>query len=219
MDHSEGGRSRPCPNPKTFYLDEVEKLFLDSLFEHLDTPDLLYSYAKNYLEERRRLNASRINRRAEIEAQRDAASKDVTRLTEWALNGLGDHAELLSRAKAKGEERDRLTLELASMGEQESNIDIHPAAIRHYAEEIFSVRQEMQRRGYDFDGDGPVSAALRELIGSITVYRGRDGDDGLSIKVTGWLDAVMRAPNAYGVKLVAEDRCGLGGPMSAVPVP
>ena len=197
--------SGACPNPKTFYLDEVEKLFLDSLFEHLDTPDLLYSYAKNYLEERRRLNASRVNRRAEIEAQRDAAAKDVTRLTEWALNGIGDHTELLARAKAKGEERDRLTLELATMGEPESNIDIHPAAIRHYAEEIVSVQREMQRRGYAYDGDGPVSAALRELIGSITVYRGRDGDDALSIKVTGWLDAVMRAPNACGVKLVAEE--------------
>jgi len=68
-------------------------------------------------------------------------------------------------AKAKGEERDRLTLKLESMGEPESDIHIHPAAIRYYAEEIGSVRQEMQRRGYDHGRDSPVSAALRKLIG------------------------------------------------------
>ena len=49
--------SGTCPDPKTFYLDTVEKAVLSGLTAEMRHPDVIAEYVRTYHEERKRLSA------------------------------------------------------------------------------------------------------------------------------------------------------------------
>ena len=49
--------SGTCPDPKTFYLDTVEKAVLNGLTAEMRHPDVIAEYVRTYHKERKRLSA------------------------------------------------------------------------------------------------------------------------------------------------------------------
>ncbi len=207
--------SGACPNPKTFYADEVEELAIDSLAKELATPDQIKVYAERYIKSRIEQDGQENRRRAEIEARITAIAKDNDRLLDLLMKGVGDQDAIDARMKAQGRERDELKAELASL-QVGSNVIFHPTAIKHLADTLaaqskrplWSNRAKLKLTIAMLDDMGELGPIVRELIRSITLYR--DDDDRLLIKVEASLvpflqDATAATPKVGMVPLVAEE--------------
>jgi hypothetical protein len=65
---SAANESGTCPDPKTFYLDVVEKAVLTGLTAEMRQPDVIAEYVRTYQEERQRLAADADARRPQAGA-------------------------------------------------------------------------------------------------------------------------------------------------------
>lgn len=210
--------SGSCPAPKTFYLDLIEGMVLESLTHHLKDPDLMAAFLEEYQAERRRLNGSKISRKAEIEKRIAFLDKDNDRLMDWALRDAGDPERLLAKMKEQKAEMDRLAAELSTLDEAEVKVDLHPAAIRRYTEALVSLQGVM--RAAELDGDSEAAKMVRELVNTVTVYDNPGTKKGVRIKVDGSFSAFAEPPKGTKFasvggsvpKLVAEVRYGLNQP-------
>ena len=188
--------SGACPDPKTFYLDEVEDLVIDSLTKELASPERIYVYAKAFLEKCRTQAVHENHRREEIDARMAAIAKDLQRLMEWALRGLGDETEHLAMQKVLGQERNRLKLELARLA-QVDNVVVHPTAVKTFAERLRvasndprrSTRGRLEMTLTMLHDMGELSRLARDLIQSVTLSRDKDG--AMLMRVESWLEPFL----------------------------
>lgn len=79
-----------CPDPKTFYLDVVERAALAGLQGEMRAPVVMAEYVRTYHQERQRLASDAILRRATIERQIAEKEKIVRRTMDMLLNEWGD---------------------------------------------------------------------------------------------------------------------------------
>jgi hypothetical protein len=180
--------SGACPDPKTFYLDEVEGLAVTSLTRELASPDQIKVYAERYIKARIAQDAHENGRRAEIEARIAAIVKDNDKLLDLLMKGMGDQDAIDARMKAQKRERDELRGELASLPVG-SNVIFHPKAIKALADKLSSRstshvdnrRAKLEATISMLDDIGELAPIVRELIRSITPYW--DDDGRLTIKV------------------------------------
>ena len=74
--------SGTCPDPKTFYLDTVEKAVLSGLTAEMRHPDVIAEYVRTYHEERKRLSAESDATRSRLERQLSELTGDIDRLVD-----------------------------------------------------------------------------------------------------------------------------------------
>ncbi|WP_416366626.1 recombinase family protein [Sphingobium yanoikuyae] len=207
--------SGSCPAPKTYYLENVERLVLNSLLGHLHHPELIESFVAEYQAERRKLNADKHSRIGELQNRINFLDKDNDRLLDWARRDLGDPVKLLTQMKEQAQEIDRLKVELGNCEEPDNKVDLHPAAIKRYAKGITTARELYETA--QLDGSGEHADIVRELITQVVVMPNDISPLGLEIEVSvrfepfGYKEgqprrAGLAAATAYrGVKGVAEE--------------
>lgn len=176
--------SGACPAPKSFYLDDVEEMVIASLTKELASPDQILSYAKAYMEKRHADAIHENRRRNDIEERLQAIEKDNARLLDWMLQGVGDADALASKMKAQGEEKKSLKVELAALPAG-TNIAVHPAAIKSFAQRLQDNRPKLEMALHLLDDVGELSRLIREVIQSITLDKTEEG--AITTKVTNWL--------------------------------
>ncbi|WP_409530006.1 recombinase family protein [Shinella zoogloeoides] len=166
--------SRSCPDPKTYYLEDVEELFLDSLTRELATPDQIHRYAKAYMEKLHANAEHEDRRRRQIDKRLAEIEKDNERLTDMLMRGLGDTRIIDKRIKEQAEERADLERELRSLPEA-SNIVVLPSAIKHFADKLRKSRAKTEVVLQTLDDMGELPRLVRELVHSITLRKTETG--------------------------------------------
>lgn len=194
--------SGACPNPRTFYLDDVEELIIEGLSNELASPDQITRYAKAWLEGRHKEAAKDIARRSKAETELKAIGKKLERITGMLIDGLGDAKALDEAAKELGDRRDRLEAELAKEPPP-SNVTVHPAAVARFAESLtksrdylHSARAKLQMTLHMLNDRGDLQKLIREVVKSITLSRTDDG--GMRAEVSTWLDGFTMGEQALG---------------------
>ena len=104
--------SGTCPDPKTFYLDTVEKAVLNGLTAEMRQPDVITEYVRTYHKERKRLSAEADATRSRLERQLGELTGDIDRLVDAIAKGHGDPSVLGPRSTALYEEKKRIRGEL-----------------------------------------------------------------------------------------------------------
>ena len=189
--------SRACPDPKTFYLQDVEDLVIGSLAHELATPERIHFYAKRYFETRFKEEADSHRRRNDIERRLSRIEDENMRLVNLMLLDGADTKTLGTKTKENAQERERLELELARLP-QGSKVVLHPASIKRFADKLTarsfiphcSNRAKLEITLTTLDDIGELGPILRELIRSITV--GRDANGRLTIDVEGYLPPFLQ---------------------------
>lgn len=74
--------SGTCPDPKTFYLETVERAVLSGLSAELRHPRVIAEYVKTYHEERKRLAREYDVKRSRIERRLGEVSREIARLVD-----------------------------------------------------------------------------------------------------------------------------------------
>ncbi|WP_029660477.1 recombinase family protein [Aliihoeflea sp. 2WW] len=183
--------SGACPDPKTFYLADVEELVIHSLTKELASPEQIEVYARRYIEARHAQGAHEHRRRAEIEARLAAIAKDNDQLLGLLMKGIGDQDAIDARMKAQGAERDDLKQELASLPKG-NNVVLHPTAIKAFANRLMGKaidplrppRARLEMTLILLDDMGELAPIVRELIRSITLDRDDDGRLTIEVEAT-----------------------------------
>ena len=200
--------SGTCPDPKTFYLDTVEKAVLSGLTAELRHPHVIAEYVRSYHEERKRLTATADAKRSRLQRQLGELTGKIDRLVEAIAKGHGDPAVLGPRATALHEERKRIVAELEAAPPTEV-ITLHPAVLARYEEQLTHI-QEVLDRGVRA-GDSESAEAMRDLVETVTVFRDPSKLGGVEVEIVGRLTALLGEkayPNGVrGVwgKMVAEE--------------
>lgn len=184
--------SRSCPNPKSFYAEDVEALVMDSLTKELASPSQIYEYAKSYMAERHAKAAHEGQRRKMVESRLKAIEKENAKLVDLMISGIGDAETLGAKSKELGWERDDLRIELASLPEA-SNIIVHPSAIQHFARKLAGSRAKLEYALHMLDDMGELQELVRDVIKSVTLSKGEDS--ATSIYVESYLEPFLSEPD------------------------
>lgn len=186
--------SKSCPNPKSFYAEDVEALVIDSLTKELASPSQIYSYAETFMEERHAKAAHENQRRKAIESRLKAIEKESSKLVDLMIGSIGDVETLGVKSKELGRERDDLRVELASLPEA-SNVSVHPAAIKHFARKLAGSRAKLEYALHMLDDMGELHPVVRGIIKSVTLSKDHDGV--ICIYVESFLEPFLAEPGAH----------------------
>jgi hypothetical protein len=87
--------------------------------------------------------------------------RDIDKITDYLLRGIGDEATLDNRQKSLVAEKKEFEAKLATTGGDEPTnvIDIHPAALKHVLASAIELCNLMKRG--DLSGDHAASEAFR----------------------------------------------------------
>lgn len=189
--------SGACPDPRTFYADEVDQLVIDGLADELASPAQIEKYAKAYIKARIASEADQHRQRADIKRRIAAIEKDNDRLLDMLLNNEGVRSAVDARMKSQDAERQQLVAKLATIPEG-SNVVLHPTAIKHLAAKLkgpardwlHSPRARLTVALDQLHDMGELAPIVRELIRTVTVSRD-PSDDGLVIEVEAHLDPFL----------------------------
>lgn len=194
--------SGSCPDPKTFYLGDVEALVINTLSHELATEEQVNRYARAWLEGRHKDAAKGVARRAKAESRLKVIAKELERITTMMIKGLGDEQALDAASKELGVERDRLKAELAK-NLPASNIVAHPAAIARFANSLtesrdylHSSKAKLELTLHNLHDRGDLHQLLREVVASVTLSREEDGR--MCAQVATWLDRFVEGGQALG---------------------
>jgi DNA invertase Pin-like site-specific DNA recombinase len=102
--------SRSCPDPKTFYLADVEDLVISSLAHELATSERIEFYARRYIESRFKEERDSHRRRADMEKRLAQIEAENMRLVNLLLQDGADMKTLGAKTKENGQERGRLEM-------------------------------------------------------------------------------------------------------------
>jgi site-specific DNA recombinase len=175
--------SGTCPDPKTFYLDTVEKAVLCGLKREMRHPDVIAEYVRTYHKERKRLSAKADAVRTRLECQLSDLTGDIERLVNAIAKGHGDPAVLGPRSTALYEEQKRIRAELDAAPAPTEVIALHPAVLARYEDQLTSL-QEALDKGVRA-GDSQCAEAIRDLVETVTVFRDTSKPGGVEVEIVG----------------------------------
>ena len=188
-----------CPDPKTFYLETVEKAVLSGLSAELRHPEVIAEYVKTYHEERKRLAAESDAKRMRLQRRLDEIRREIDRLVDGIAKGVGDPNDLGARMNVLSTERKTLSAEFEAEPPPVNVLALHPAVLGRYAEQLGKLQDALAKGINAGDSDG--AEAIRDLVETVTVFRDSSRPGGVEVEIAGRLTALLGAP-AYpnGVK-------------------
>lgn len=201
--HTESGS---CSDPKTFYLDVVEDVVVNSLLRNLHDPEAVTAYIEEYLAERKRLAAEAINRKSALERKIAVQQREIDRIVDAVAKGLMEAEEIGDRIKVAKIARNQLKEELAAVDPVDNVVTLHPAALKRFKDQMQELREAL---GGDFTShDVRGAAALRSIVKSVTVFRDESRKGGVRVEVQGHLNALLKFGALAVEKVVAGERSG-----------
>ena len=128
--------SRSCPEPRSFYLEHIERMVLDQLEREAGDPDVLAAYVAEFQAEKNALAATSLDKRTRLERDIAVAKREIARLIDNLQKGLVEGEDIQEPLKAAKAERDAAQAELSKLEPLENVLVIHPASVKKFAEQI-----------------------------------------------------------------------------------
>jgi hypothetical protein len=82
--------SNTCPDPRTYYLDQIERAVLEVLRSELQAPEQVRRFVRIYREERHRLAKTAAGERGKAEQRLNEVNRELDRVTDRLIKGVGD---------------------------------------------------------------------------------------------------------------------------------
>lgn len=200
--------SGTCPDPKSFRLDTIEQLVVDTLHTTLAKPEHLQQFVDVYVEERQRLAREATAQRSSIERRLARVVGEIDRVIDGYAKGLLNDDDLRSRLPDLKTKRAQLEADLAHQPEVPDAPTLHPTAVTHY-------RQLIARLSDAVTQDPVLGETLHDLVTRVTVHRDPTSGKGVRVQIEGRLNALLQLTfdrgkvavgGKLGGKVVAEDR-------------
>jgi len=194
--HSQSG---DCPDPRTYYVDEIEDAVFQTLEAELSTPTFLESFVKSYRQELLRLSQIAPNERAAIERQLAKISAEIDRFTRLLGEGIGDVARLDAEIKSRLPEERRLKDQLAAMDTSPHKVALHPGILQAQLRAVRQLKSSLAA------GESEAGKLIREVVDRIVlipnrkIISRRDSPKPI-IDIVGKLDALLESRGSPPVR-------------------
>ena len=177
-----------CDNPKTFYLNIVEELVVDTLRKELETPAMLAEYVTAYNEARVEFARQTARRRNTLEKKIHDLDAECDRLLQLLIKNVGNEDRIGADMKAKDEQLKALRVELEQEPAPVDVVALHPGTVQRYQAQLEALHAEISD---DIQKNAPeIGALMRELIHSITLYP-TEKWGGVSLEIQGKLRLLL----------------------------
>ncbi len=166
--HHESG---DCPDPVTTYVEVVERKVIDRVIGLFSSPEDINVLLKSARAEARKHTGDKITERSKLERRLGELDREVERLTDLLVRGIGVEAVLDQRLKAAYTEKTQIETKLVGLSNEQSDnvINIHPAALKMVLTCATELRGVMERG--DMEGDHALSEAFRFFLHSVVVHK------------------------------------------------
>lgn len=153
-----------CDDPRSYYVDDVEKRVLDLLRQELIHPDIIREFLAEYEAEMKRLRLSAAGERQSLERELKRTSARATHLNNLLMNGMGDMTRINAELQPLLErERDlEARLELAELP---AVVVLHPASRERYVRAIASLHETLAA-----DATTEGAQIVREVVEKIALH-------------------------------------------------
>jgi len=190
--------SGTCPDPQTFYVDDIENRVLSALRAEMKSPAAIAEYVKTYTEERQRLAAKLEKQRAASERKIGELRCALDRLVDDIAFGRVDSAIFGPRATELDQERKPLESQLAA-ADAPKVITLHPGVLADYERKLERLQEAIE---LDIqEGDPAHGQAIRDLVECVTVRHKAECPGNIEIEITGRLNSLLgdkAFPNRVG---------------------
>ncbi len=156
--------SSDCPDPRSYYIDEIEARVLGLLRRELQEPDAIRDFLAAYETEMKRLRMSSTTQRASNEAELARASARATRLNDMLMDGFGDRVRVNDELQILLVRESELKLRLAAMAVP-SVVILHPGARERYLTAVARLHETLGS-----DGETEAAKVVREVIETVVLH-------------------------------------------------
>nr|WP_317892147.1 recombinase family protein [uncultured Sphingomonas sp.] len=159
--HKESG---DCPDPRSYYIDEIEARVLGLLRSELQEPDAIRDFLETYEAEMKRLRMSSTTQRASLEAELVKASARAERLNNLLMDGLCDPVRTQPELQATLTKENDLRQRLAAIATP-SVVVLHPGARERYLTAVARLHETLGK-----DGESEAAKVVREVIETVVLH-------------------------------------------------
>lgn len=181
--------SGDCPDPRSYYIDEIERRILSLLREELQQPEVIRDFLDAYEAEMKRLRASSSSRVAALQRELTQTTARATRLNNMLMDGHGIPERVNEELQRVLMRENELKVTLASSAAPKV-IALHPSARDRYLSAVAKLHETLGA-----DGDSDPAKVVREVIDRVVLYpvgpaRNRH-TAAPKIELIGWLEALI----------------------------
>ncbi len=156
--------SGDCPNPRSYYVDEIEQRVLTLLRSELEEPTIIAEALNAYEVEMKRLRASSVSRRAMLESKLAKLSAKADRLNRLLMDGLGDAVRINDELQKVLQQESGCKHELSRI-EVPTNVSLHPTARDRYLAAVTRLHEVL-----GCDGSSDAATTIREVVETVVLY-------------------------------------------------
>jgi site-specific DNA recombinase len=161
LECSNARENGTCPEPRTFYLDQVEDTVLNGLRAELKNPQVLSEYVCEYHAERQRLASKAVRNVTRLERRRGEIDREVERLVNGIAKGIGNPNVLGDRMNEILSERGKIEAQLEAARAKPTVVALLPAALKRYEQQLANLQDSIGK--VVETGDQKLTVAIRDL--------------------------------------------------------
>jgi|HubBroStandDraft_6_1064221.scaffolds.fasta_scaffold15045_11 site-specific DNA recombinase len=193
-----------CSNRRRYYLDDIERIVVGGLREHLGTREAIGYYVRCYNEERRRVTNVPANRRRDIEKEITQIDRQIERAVSAIIEGRITEAEASQHLPALRQHKAELAFELGALATR-NIITLRPAAVDAYLRDLSHLDQVINA---DLaEGDQTAARVVRQMIETVTIAPTARGEVP-GVIVRGQLGSILGLDGMSGLHVGGADGAG-----------
>jgi site-specific DNA recombinase len=187
--------SGACDHRRAYYLNEIERIVVDSMRQQLGSKHSTEEYVKKYNELRRDEITGVAAARVRAERRLSAAQGEIDRTVKALVRGTISEEDVEAVLPQLRAERDRLLAEVAATPEPPKVITLHPASVKAYLADLARL-DELINEDLS-EGDQGLAHAFRRVIQTVTIIPSPAGASP-EIEIRGHLATLIAATFAEG---------------------
>lgn len=156
--------SGDCPDPRSYYVEDIEHRVLSLLRKELVEPDMIREFLHAHEAEMRRLRQSSSSRRAALQRELDQATARATRLNGLLMDGQGDPARINAELQTVLMRENELKVIVASC-ESPNVVRLHPSARDRYLTAVTRLHETIGN-----DGQCEAANVIREVLEQVVLH-------------------------------------------------
>lgn len=156
--------SGDCPDPRSYYIDEIEQRVLSLLRSELEEPAIIAEALDAYDAEMKRLRATSVTRRSMLDREHAKVSGRADHLNNLLMNRYGDPARINAELQQVLLREHELALELARV-EMPTTVALHPSARDRYLVAITRLHEVLGS-----DGSSDAAKIIREVVETVVLH-------------------------------------------------
>jgi site-specific DNA recombinase len=187
--------SGACDHRRAYYLDDIERVVVESLRQHLGTKQATDEYVRRYNELRRHEVTDVAAARTRAEKRLSAAQGEIDRTVKALARGTISEEDVEAVLPQLRAERDRLKAEVAVTPEPPKVVTLHPGSVKAYLADLARLDELINE---DLrEGDQGLAHAFRRIIQTVTIVPTAAGTPP-EIELRGHLATLIAATFAEG---------------------